>query len=225
MLLLLPACLARRRFRHKGTFPQTVLQAARRTHRGRRGLPWHYLPGTRGSAPSPSYCAPLRSVVQLVASRLLPSHASRAVAEAFASQGYFFSSTGGSPLSCALGMTVLDVLGDEALQDNARHVGGHLKTRLEALGDRHPIIGTVHGFGLYLGVEMIRDAATLEPATRETRAVCDRMLELGVIIQPTGDHSNILKTKPPLCIDVEAADFYVDTLDRALSELQFGVSG
>ena len=150
---------------------------------------------------------------------------SRAVAEAFASQGYFFSSTGGSPLSCALGMTVLDVLGDEALQDNARHVGAHLKTRLEALRGRHPIIGTVHGFGLYLGVEMIRDAATLEPATRETRAVCDRMLELGVIIQPTGDHSNILKTKPPLCIDVEAADFYVDTLDRALSELQFGVSG
>ena len=65
---------------------------------------------------------------------------SRAVAEAFASQGYFFSSTGGSPLSCALGMTVLDVLRDEALQDNARHVGGHLKTRLEALRDRGEVL-------------------------------------------------------------------------------------
>lgn len=143
---------------------------------------------------------------------------SRAVAEAFASEGYFFSSTGGSPLSCAIGMAVLDVLRDEGLQDNALRVGGHLKARLEALRDKHPLIGTVHGFGLYLGVEMIRDAETLEPAPEETSAICERMLDLGVVIQPTGDHVNILKTKPPLCLDIEAADFYVDTLDRVLTE-------
>jgi 4-aminobutyrate aminotransferase-like enzyme len=143
---------------------------------------------------------------------------SRAVADAFSSEGYFFSSTGGSPLSCAIGMTVLDVLRDEGLQDNALRVGGHLKTRLEGLQQKHPLIGTVHGFGLYLGVEMIRDAETLEPAPEETAAICERMLDLGVIIQPTGDHVNILKTKPPLCLDVEAADFYVDTLDRVLTE-------
>jgi 4-aminobutyrate aminotransferase-like enzyme/Ser/Thr protein kinase RdoA (MazF antagonist) len=143
---------------------------------------------------------------------------SRAVADGFRSQGYFFSSTGGSPLSCAIGMTVLDVLRDEGLQENAARVGAHLKARLQALQDKHPIIGTVHGIGLYLGVEMIRDPETLEPAAEETSAICDRMLELGVIIQPTGDHMNILKTKPPLCIDVESADFYVDTLDRVLTE-------
>ncbi|MEW2479009.1 aminotransferase [Mycobacterium sp. NPDC049093] len=143
---------------------------------------------------------------------------SRAIAESFRSQGYFFSSTGGSPLSCAIGMTVLDVLNDEDLQGNASRVGAHLKSRLEELAERHPIIGTVHGVGLYLGVEMIRDPDTLEPATEETALICDRMLELGVIIQPTGDHQNILKTKPPLCIDAEAADFYVDALDRVLAE-------
>jgi 4-aminobutyrate aminotransferase-like enzyme len=143
---------------------------------------------------------------------------SRAVADGFRSQGYFFSSTGGSPLSCAIGMTVLDVMRDEGLQENAKLVGAHLKARLQALQDKHPIIGTVHGIGLYLGVEMIRDPSTLEPAPEETSAICERMLELGVIIQPTGDHQNILKTKPPLCIDVEAADFYVDTLDRVLTE-------
>jgi 4-aminobutyrate aminotransferase-like enzyme/Ser/Thr protein kinase RdoA (MazF antagonist) len=143
---------------------------------------------------------------------------SRAVADGFRSQGYFFSSTGGSPLSCAIGITVLDVLGEEGLQENAARVGAHLKARLQALGHRHPIIGTVHGIGLYLGVEMVRDRHTLEPATEETAAICDRMLELGVIIQPTGDHQNILKTKPPLCIDVESADFYADTLDRVLTE-------
>ncbi|WP_197376657.1 aminotransferase [Mycolicibacterium baixiangningiae] len=143
---------------------------------------------------------------------------SRAVAEAFRSQGYFFSSTGGSPLSCAIGLTVLDVLREEDLQGNAVRVGGHLKARLEALADKHSIIGTVHGVGLYLGVEMVRDRERLEPATGETAAICERMLELGVVIQPTGDHSNILKTKPPLCIDIESADFYVDALDRVLTE-------
>lgn len=143
---------------------------------------------------------------------------SRAIADAFSSQGYFFSSTGGSPLSCAIGITVLDVLRDEGLQANAARVGAHLKSRLTALRDKHPIVGTVHGVGLYLGVEMVRDATTLEPATEETSAICDRMLELGVIIQPTGDHQNILKTKPPLCIDIEAADFYADALDRVLTE-------
>jgi 4-aminobutyrate aminotransferase-like enzyme/Ser/Thr protein kinase RdoA (MazF antagonist) len=143
---------------------------------------------------------------------------SRAVSDGFRSQGYFFSSTGGSPLSCAIGMTVLDVLRDEGLQENAKRVGAHLKARLQGLQDKHPIIGTVHGIGLYLGVEMIRDPETLEPAPEETSAICDRMLELGVIIQPTGDHMNILKTKPPLCIDIESADFYVDTLDRVLTE-------
>ncbi|MGX9787396.1 aminotransferase [Mycobacterium sp. MMS18-G62] len=143
---------------------------------------------------------------------------SRAVADGFRSQGYFFSSTGGSPLSCAIGITVLDVLRDEGLPQNAKHVGAHLKARLQALQGKHPIIGTVHGIGLYLGVEMIRDLDTLEPAPEETSAICERMLELGVIIQPTGDHMNILKTKPPLCIDIDSADVYVDTLDRVLTE-------
>ena len=143
---------------------------------------------------------------------------SRAVAEAFSAQGYFFSSTGGSPLSCAIGLTVLDVLADEDLQGNALRVGEHLKTRLLGLRDRHPIVGTVHGTGLYLGVELIRDVDTLTPAAEETAAICDRMLDLGVVIQPTGDHLNILKTKPPLCIDVAGADFYVDALDRVFTE-------
>ena len=85
------------------------------------------------------------------------------------SQGYFFSSTGGSPLSCAIGITVLDVLRDEDLQGNASRVGAHLKARLQALRDKHPIIGTVHGIGLYLGVEMVRDARLWSPRPRRPR--------------------------------------------------------
>lgn len=143
---------------------------------------------------------------------------SRAVADAYRDAGYFFSSTGGSPLSSRVGVTVLDILRDEKLQENARTVGRHLKSRLEDLQGRHDLLGAVHGTGLYLGVELVRDRVTLEPATSEASAICDRMLELGVVIQPTSDRLNVLKVKPPLCIDRAAADFFVGALDRVLSE-------
>jgi 4-aminobutyrate aminotransferase-like enzyme/Ser/Thr protein kinase RdoA (MazF antagonist) len=142
---------------------------------------------------------------------------SRDVAEAYRSQGYFFSSTGGSPVSSVVGLAVLDAIRDDRLQENARTVGEHFRRRLLGLADRHPIIGTVHGRGLYLGVELVRDRETLEPATEETAAICERMLQLGVVVQPTGEWLSILKVKPPMCMTRESADFFVDTLDRVLT--------
>ena len=143
---------------------------------------------------------------------------SRAVAEAFALQGPFFSSSGGSPVSCVVGLTVLDVIADEGLQENAVGVGDHLVARLEQLRHRHALVGAVHGMGLYLGVELVRDPETLEPATTECAAICDRLCELGVIVTPTGERANVLKLKPPLCLSRASADFVVDQLDRVLSD-------
>ncbi|WP_455273924.1 aminotransferase [Rhizobium herbae] len=142
----------------------------------------------------------------------------KAIADALEKEGYFFSSAGGSPVSSVVGMTVLDIMRDEDLQENARMVGDHLKQRLEALGQRFPLVGAVHGMGLYLGLEFVRDRETLMPATAETAAICDRLLQLGVIMQPTGDHLNVIKIKPPLCLSLESADFFADMLERVLSE-------
>ncbi len=143
---------------------------------------------------------------------------SRAIAEQFSNQGYFFSSTGGSPVSCTAGLAVLNLYERLGLQDNARRVGAHLKSRLEELKFRHPLIGAVHGLGLYLGVEFVRDRKSLEPATDETDAICERLLELGVIMQPTGDYLNVLKIKPPLVVTIESADFFADMLDIVLTQ-------
>jgi len=142
----------------------------------------------------------------------------RAIAAAFEAEGYFFSSAGGSPVSCAIGLTVLDIMADEGLQDNSRIVGDHLKARLQKLCDHFPIAGAVHGMGLYLGLEFVRDRATLEPATEETAAICDRLLDLGVLMQPTGDHLNVLKIKPPLCLSIDSADYFAEALAQVLSE-------
>jgi 4-aminobutyrate aminotransferase-like enzyme/Ser/Thr protein kinase RdoA (MazF antagonist) len=142
----------------------------------------------------------------------------REIAEALEAEGYFFSSAGGSPVSCRIGMAVLDVMEEEKLWENAQVVGGYFKERLEALIDRHPLVGAVHGSGFYLGVELIRNRETLEPATEETTALCDRLRELGIFMQPTGDYLNILKIKPPMVTSRQSVDFFVDMLSKVLDE-------
>jgi 4-aminobutyrate aminotransferase-like enzyme len=140
----------------------------------------------------------------------------RAIAEAFAAQGSFFSSAGGSPVSCVVGTTVLDIIEDEGLQRNAAEIGDHLIARCTDLMQRYPIVGAVHGMGLYLGVELVRSRESSEPATAECQAICDRLRELGIIVQPTGERANVLKMKPPMCLSRASADFYVDQLEEVL---------
>ena len=142
----------------------------------------------------------------------------REIAEALEAEGYFFSSSGGSPVSCQIGMAVLDVMQEEKLWENAQVVGGHFKARLEQLIDRHPLVGAVHGSGFYLGLELVRDRHTLEPATEETALLCDRLRELGIFMQPTGDYLNILKIKPPMVTSKRSVDFFVDMLSKVLDE-------
>ncbi|OLS61230.1 aminotransferase [Pseudomonas putida] len=142
----------------------------------------------------------------------------RAIAEALEAEGYFFSSAGGSPVSCRIGMAVLDVMAEEGLWENAREVGAYFKARLQRLVDEYPLAGAVHGSGFYLGLELVRSLDTLEPASEETMILCNRLRDLGIFMQPTGDYLNILKIKPPMCTTRESVDFFVDSIARVLSE-------
>ena len=143
----------------------------------------------------------------------------RDVAERFADDGPFFSSAGGSPLSCRIGLTVLDIMRDEGLQQNAEVVGRHLKQGLERLGDRFDSVGAVYGMGLYLGVELVSDRADFTPATAVAARICDELLLRGCIVQPTGDFKNVLKIKPPLCLTIASADHFLHALEGVLGEL------
>ena len=143
---------------------------------------------------------------------------SKRVADALSAQGQFFSSAGGNPLSCRVGIAVLDAMEAEGLQENARVVGRRLAAGFRALAERHPLIGPVHGEGLYLGVELVRDRESMEPAAAEAAAICERLRELGVIVLTTSERSNVLKIKPPLCLTTQSADLVVAALDRVLAE-------
>lgn len=141
------------------------------------------------------------------------------IAEAFRRKTTYFNTFGGNPVSCEVGMAVLDVIEQEQLQNNALHVGSYLKNSIQALMPKHALIGAVHGLGLYLGVELVRDHHTKQPATQEAARIAERMKEKGIIVYPTGDYYNILKIKPPIVFTQDNADFFVQMLDQILSEI------
>jgi 4-aminobutyrate aminotransferase-like enzyme len=139
-----------------------------------------------------------------------------AIVQSLIGQSEFFSTTGGNPVACKVGLAVLDVLEQEGLQANARRVGALLHSRLTRLSDRHPLIGDVRGAGLFIGVELVRDRTTLKPATAEAGRVINRMRDAGVLIGLDGPNSNVLKIRPPLAFDETHAEQLADALDAAL---------
>ena len=131
----------------------------------------------------------------------------------------FFSSTGGNPVACMVGLAVLDVLEQEGLQERAARVGAQLRSQIEKLARQHPLIGDVRGAGLFIGVELVRDRSTLEPATEEAAAIVNRMRDLGVLVGVDGPHANVLKIRPPLVFDESHALQLTEALDRAIREI------
>lgn len=134
-------------------------------------------------------------------------------------QRIHFNTYAGNPVSTAAGLAVLDVIDHDGLQENSRVVGGRLKAGLERLMRSHPLIGDVRGLGLMLGVELVRDRATKEPAKSETLDVLEAAREAGVLIGKGGLEGNVLRIKPPMCITKPDVDFALDVFDRALGSI------
>jgi 4-aminobutyrate aminotransferase-like enzyme len=142
------------------------------------------------------------------------------IAASFAASGMeFFTTFGGNPVSCAIGMAVLDVIHDENLQENALNVGTFLKDGLRGLMDKHSLIGDVRGIGLFIGVELVRDQTTLEPATAEAALLINKLRQRGVLTSTDGPHGNVIKIKPPLVITETDAEMAIAIFDDALSQV------
>ncbi|HET6761198.1 MAG TPA: aspartate aminotransferase family protein [Gemmatimonadaceae bacterium] len=135
-------------------------------------------------------------------------------------QRIHFNTFGGNPVCMAAGLAVLDVIDEDELQENSRVIGKRLKDGLKELAKRHQMIGDVRGMGLMLGVELVRDRTTKEPAKKETLAVLEAAREMGVLIGKGGLEGNVLRIKPPMCITAEDADFTLDVLDQAFASIK-----
>ena len=138
------------------------------------------------------------------------------IARAFVTGMEYFNTYGGNPVSCAAGLAVLEAIEEEGLQDNARQVGAYLKSGLKELQKQHVLIGDVRGMGLFLGVELVKDRETLEPATGEASHVIEKMKDLGVLVSTDGPFRNVIKIKPPLVFNQSNADRLLEALDLSL---------
>jgi 4-aminobutyrate aminotransferase-like enzyme/Ser/Thr protein kinase RdoA (MazF antagonist) len=138
------------------------------------------------------------------------------VAEAFANGMEYFNTFGGNPVSCAIGKTVLQVVREEGLKENALSTGNYLKDQLSKLQKEFPIIGDVRGQGLFLGFELVDQ--DLSPQGDKATYLANRMKELGILMSTDGKDNNVLKIKPPLVFSKENADELLRRLETVLSE-------
>ena len=141
----------------------------------------------------------------------------RRIAEAFDNGMEYFNTFGGNPVSCAIGLAVLDVIEEEGLRENALKVGTRFRNALAELAERHDMVGDVRGLGLFIGVELVRDRVSLQPATEEASEVVNQMRERGVLLSTDGPFDNVIKIKPPMVITHEDAGRVVEELDAVLS--------
>ncbi|MBI1330249.1 MAG: aminotransferase class III-fold pyridoxal phosphate-dependent enzyme [Alphaproteobacteria bacterium] len=141
------------------------------------------------------------------------------VVDAFARTSRYFNTFAGNPVSCAAGMAVLDVLTEQKLLENARDVGAYMKAGIAGLAEKHAVIGDVRGAGLFLGVELVNDRKTKEPASEVCTRVVNGLREKRVLISSTGPDVNILKIRPPLVFSRANADQFLSALDDVLSTL------
>ena len=141
------------------------------------------------------------------------------IMERFRQSFRYFNTFGGNPVSCAAAAAVLDVLEEEALQQNAFDVGNYCKSALQEMAKTHEVIGDVRGSGLYFGAELVVARETKTPATHYANKVANAMRQKGVLVNKLGIHYNTLKIRPPMVFDKTHADLMLATLDDVLTEL------
>jgi 4-aminobutyrate aminotransferase-like enzyme/Ser/Thr protein kinase RdoA (MazF antagonist) len=141
------------------------------------------------------------------------------IAASFDNGMEFFSTFGGSTVSCAVGLAVLDVVTEERLQEHARAVGSVLMDSLRASVGRHALVGDIRGSGLFVGVELVKDRGALTPAADAAADVSNRMRERGILIGTDGPFANVLKIRPPMPFTEENAHELTSTLAEILDTL------
>ena len=130
-----------------------------------------------------------------------------------------FNTFGGNPVACAQGRAVLEIIQREKLQENSLTIGSRLLAGLNHLKEKHKLIGDVRGKGLMLGIELVKDRQSKEPAKEASAQILERCKEMGLLLGKGGLWGQTIRFSPPMCVNEQDADFLLDVLDRAFSDL------
>lgn len=135
------------------------------------------------------------------------------IAQAFNNGMEYFNTFGGNPVSCAIACEVLHVIEIEDLMHQATHVGDFLKTGLNDLSGKYPILKDIRGYGYFLGIELMKYQ---KPATIEANYLTAKMKEYGILMSTDGPDDNVIKFKPPMCFNIKNAEELLGRLEQVL---------
>jgi 4-aminobutyrate aminotransferase-like enzyme len=144
----------------------------------------------------------------------------REIAESFNNGMEYFSTFGGNPVSCAVGLKMLEIIERDRLRENAARLGASLIARMKKLMGRHERIGDVRGRGLMLGIDLVEDRVTKSPATAYAGRIVEKCRSLGVLLGTDGPHDNVIKMRPAMVFGPRDADFLMQVLESAFAETE-----
>ncbi len=142
------------------------------------------------------------------------------IADAFANGMEYFNTFGGNPVSCAVGLKVLEIIERDRLRQNATKIGDYLLGRMRKLMNQYEVIGDVRGLGLMLGIDLVTDRKTKAPAMERAGRVVERCRELGVLMGTDGPYDNVIKMRPALIFTRANADLLMDVLAQAFADTE-----
>mgnify|MGYP000678157222 FL=1 len=143
----------------------------------------------------------------------------QAIADSFVTGMEYFNTFGGNPVSCAIGLAVLETIENENLQAHALATGNYFQEKLRDLQNEFDLIGDVRGLGLFIGVELVEDRKTKQPATDKTSQLVEFFKAHNILLSTEGPFYNILKIKPPLAFNQNDVDKFIKVLQQGLSAL------
>ena len=129
------------------------------------------------------------------------------------------STMGGNPVCCAAVTAVVEIMQKEKLEQNALRMGQVMKSRLQQIQEKSPYVGDVRGSGLVMGVELVKDKKTKEPAPDLTKKLIDVCAQNGLLIGSVGIFGNVIRVAPPLVITEAEAHESLDIFEKSLAAL------
>ena len=140
------------------------------------------------------------------------------VADSFT--GLTISTFGGNPVSSVAARATIEVIEEEKLLENVERVGGYLRQKLEALQQKHSIIGDVRGLGLMQGLELVKDRNTKEPAPEATNQFMELCRNNGLLVGKGGLFGNVIRLAPPLNIQKSDVDAATEAMDKSFAAVK-----